>query len=73
MTNSGGLILKWISYDEVRPRSGQMVLIVTDQGVGCAKYDAFNDTLDHVMIPGNTQFSSYEVTYWMPLPEPPSY
>ena len=63
--------MEWLFYDEVRPHAGQMVLIVTDRGVGCAKYDAFHDTLDHIMIPGNTQYSRYEVTYWMPLPEPP--
>ena len=64
--------MKWLSFDEVKPIGGQMILVATIHGVGCAKYDAYEGALKQLMIPGNVQYyHNGDATHWMPLPEPP--
>ncbi|WP_208717309.1 DUF551 domain-containing protein [Pantoea cypripedii] len=45
-------------------------MIATDKGVGSANYNLFNG-FHAAMLNGSTQYSSLEVTHWMPFPEAP--
>lgn len=64
--------MEWLLFEDNKPQGGQLVALTTDRGVGCGKYDSLYDTFNHVVVPGNTQYSQYQVTHWMPLPEPPA-
>lgn len=68
------IAMKWISVDEKLPQtSGQfdLVLVATDKGVGFATFDILRE-FSNVTVTGNRQYSSLEVTHWMPLPDAPT-
>lgn len=64
-------IMSWISVDDALPKANNyfsMFIVYTDNGVGVARYDGgFRD----VKIEGNVQYSSNNVTHWMPMPSKP--
>lgn len=63
--------MEWISIDDSFPGSGlYRVIIATDKGVGSANYNPLNG-FQAIMLNGSTQYSSLEVTHWMPFPEAP--
>ncbi|WP_426576725.1 DUF551 domain-containing protein [Xenorhabdus stockiae] len=65
--------MEWISVNDRLPktvRQFERFIISTDKGIGIGVYDSLNG-FSHIIVNGETQYSNYIVTHWMPLPEPP--
>jgi len=66
--------MKWIAMEEQKPTPKiqfALFLVATDKGVGVAEYWPM-EGFRNLRISGNTQYSSYDVTHWMPLLQPPA-
>lgn len=60
---------EWIKCSEQMPMACRDV-IITDRDM-VARVAWFNDRNDAWYVTGVGWFPRYEVTHWMPLPEPP--
>jgi hypothetical protein len=70
------LLPRWIPVDEQWPKHGSDVLVAYRAGeyvlLGVGEFDgtAVND--EGVTVPYFKGIHGFEVTHWMPLPEPPN-
>lgn len=68
--NKGRFIGEWVKCSERMPMACRDVIIITDKDM-VSRVAWFNDRNDAWYVTGVGWFSRDEVTYWMPLPEPP--
>jgi hypothetical protein len=66
---------RWISVEEQWPAHGSDVLVAYKAGqyvlLGVGEFDGTTVNDDGVTVPYFKGIGGFEVTYWMPLPEPP--
>lgn len=61
--------MEWINFNEVKPLDGERVLSITSDGVMEVMY--FNKDWQHCLCQYNENVKVFNITHWMPLPEPP--
>lgn len=66
--------MKWMAVTESMPQPNSqfyMVIVNTEHGVGFSHYDRIHG-FRGLTLSGGTQYSSFTVTHWMPLPASPA-
>jgi hypothetical protein len=68
-------MLRWIAVEEQWPKHGSDVLVAYKAGqydlLGVGEFDGTTVNDDGVTVPYFKGIGGFEVTHWMPLPEPP--
>jgi hypothetical protein len=67
---------RWISVEEQWPKHGSDVLVAYKAGeyvlLGVGEFDGTTVNDDGLTVPYFKGIGGFEVTHWMPLPEPPT-
>jgi hypothetical protein len=67
---------RWIAVEDQWPRHGSDVLVAYKAGqyvlLGVGEFDGTTVNDDGVTVPYFKGIGGFEVTHWMPLPEPPA-
>ena len=60
---------EWIPFDEIKPKDGQSVLGVTNEGEMEVYY--FDVNFETCLCKYCGMVKTFNITHWMPLPQPP--
>lgn len=61
--------MNWINFDEVKPADGQWVLSIDSEGEMETMY--YDKDWENCLCKYGGNLKTFNITHWMPLPEPP--